>query len=610
MAGLAAGEPGEKLPKQDTRVVPKGRPVRHDGEENAHTWGFSDTQYQISKDGHLEISGTRYSTSGSKFPALLPWMENIMEMKVPREQLQPRRPAEADLPSPIRNEEFLLAIGKHLDQIQISEDPLMRLRHCHGHSLEDMCQVNYGGSIHRIPDLVLYPENTCQALAIVQCARDKGVCILPFGGGTNVSQALACSETEQRTIAAVSTKRMNRLLWVDKENNLACIEAGAVGRHIAADLAACGMTLGHEPDSVEFSTLGGWVATKASGMKKNRYGNIEDIVLDIEVATPDGLFKHAGTDIWPRQSTRMDIRHLVFGSEGAMGIITSAVVKVFPLPEVRKYGSILFPSFEAGYQFMNDLSRTGDMLPASVRLVDNTQFQFSMALKPPTTGIRALKSRIEKAYVTRIRKFDPQKMVACTLLFEGSIRQVGTQQATVSRLLKKHGGMKAGSANGERGYDMTFAIAYIRDFAMTLGILAESFETSCAWSDAPDICRRVKKRISEEHSAAGLPGKPFVSSRISQVYHTGVCIYFYLAIFVGDDIKGGTEKFSSLEGAARDEIMLNGGSLSHHHGVGMLRQKYLPRVLSPTALGQLHRIKVAQDPGGLFPGSLSGLEHV
>jgi alkyldihydroxyacetonephosphate synthase len=89
-----------------------------------------------------------------------------------------------------------------------------------------------------------------------------------------------------------------------------------------------------------------------------------------------------------------------------------------------------------------------------------------------------------------------------------------------------------------------------------------------------------------------------------------VCIYFYLAIFVGDDIKGGTEKFSSLEGAARDEIMLNGGSLSHHHGVGMLRQKYLPRVLSPTALGQLHRIKVAQDPGGLFPGSLSGLEHV
>ncbi|CAG9974884.1 unnamed protein product [Clonostachys byssicola] len=592
MAELAAGEPGEKLPKQNTRVVPKGRPVRHDGEENAHTWGFSDTQYQISKDGHLEISGTRYSTSGSKFPALLPWMENIMQMKVPREQLQPRRPAHTDLPSPLRNEEFLLALGRHLDQSQISEDPLLRLRHCHGHSLEDMCQVNYGGSIHRIPDLVLYPENTEQALAIVQCAKDKGVCILPFGGGTNVSQALACSETEQRTIAAVSTKRMNRLLWVDKENNLACIEAGAVGRHIAANLSACGMTLGHEPDSVEFSTLGGWIATKASGMKKNRYGNIEDIVLDIEVATPDGLFKHAGTDIWPRQSTRMDIRHLVFGSEGTMGIITSAVVKVFPLPKVRKYGSILFPSLEAGYQFMNDLSRSGDMLPASVRLVDNTQFQFSMALKPPTTGIRALKSRIEKAYVTRIRKFDPQQM------------------ATVSRLSRKHGGMKAGSANGERGYDMTFAIAYIRDFAMTLGILAESFETSCAWSDALEICRRVKERILEEHSASGLPGQPFVSSRISQVYLTGVCIYFYLAIFVGDDIKGGAEKFSSLEEAARDEILLNGGSLSHHHGVGMLRRKYLPRVLSPTALGQLHRIKVAQDPDGLFPGGLSGLEHV
>ncbi|KAI9170652.1 Alkyldihydroxyacetonephosphate synthase, peroxisomal [Paramyrothecium foliicola] len=590
----------------NTRIVPKA--LAYDSsKENPHTWGFFDTQYVLGKDGKLEITGKRYTTSGQILPFVLPWFENHMSIKFPKEQRMPTRATPADLPAVVHNEAFLDTIRTALNEDQIVFDPLERLRCSHGHSLQDMCEVNYGSSIGRIPDVVLNPDSAEQVQAIVQAARKSNVCLLPFGGGTNVSRALACLPNEQRTIAAVSTRRLNRVLWIDRTNQQACIEAGAVGRHIVATLAEHGLTLGHEPDSIEFSTLGGWIATKASGMKKNKYGNIEDIVLDVQMVTLDGVFARAVDATPPRESVGTDMRASVFGSEGSMGIVTSAIVKVFPLPKLQQYGSILFPSFDTGYAFINDLARSGDALPASVRLVDNTQFQFSMALKLPSVGLRAFKSRLEKAYVTKIRGFDPHDMVACTLVFEGTASQVRAQQKVVQKHMSRHRGMNAGGANGQRGYEMTFAIAYIRDFAMTLGVLAESFETSCTWSAAPELIRRVKQRCRDEHAVRNLPGTPFISSRISQVYHTGVCIYFYLAIFAGHrDIKDVARIYSALEEAARDEILLCGGSLSHHHGIGTLRHEFLPRVLSPAAQAYHDRIKGSQDPDSIFPGGLAG----
>ncbi|KAH8891761.1 FAD-linked oxidase [Thozetella sp. PMI_491] len=294
----------------------------------------------------------------------------------------------------------------------------------------------------------------------------------------------------------------------------------------------------------------------------------------------------------------MDMQSLILGSEGSLGIITSAIVKIFPIPQVQRYGSILFKSFGDGLGFMYDLAQT-NQAPASVRLVDNGQFQFSQALKPASTGWRAIKSRLEKAYVIGFLKFDPERMVACTVLFEGRASEVKTQEQTVYRLAKSHGGMKAGAENGRRGYEMTFAIAYIRDFAMGVDLIAESFETSCPWTCALELCEGVKQRVRDEHKARGLPGRPFVSARISQVYDTGVTVYFYLAIFAGGVAKP-SEAFGELERAARDEILLQGGSLSHHHGVGTLRRKFLPRVLSPGALSVRETVARAIDPDGVF----------
>ena len=156
----------------------------------------------------------------------------------------------------------------------------------------------------------------------------------------------------------------------------------------------------------------------------------------------------------------------------------------------------------------------------------NLQFQFSQALKPGKEGLQKLKGKLEKGFVTQVKGFDPQQMVACTLVFEGSEDEVAYQQTHIDRLAKQFRGMKAGSENGEKGYELTFSIAYIRDFVMDHYIIAESFETSMPWSKAVVLQDKVKARVYETHAALDLPGKPFVSCRLTQVYDTGCCIYF------------------------------------------------------------------------------------
>jgi alkyldihydroxyacetonephosphate synthase len=210
-----------------------------------------------------------------------------------------------------------------------------------------------------------------------------------------------------------------------------------------------------------------------------------------------------------------------------------------------------------------------------------------------------LKSRLEKAFVTRVRGFQVDRMVACTLLFEGSADEVAAQERSVYRLAARHGGMKAGAENGRRGYQLTFAIAYIRDFMMRHWVIGESFETAVPWSQALALCDNVKQRLWQEHAKRGLPGKPFVSCRVTQLYDTGVCIYFYFA-FHYKGVEDASDAFAELERAARDEILRAGGSLSHHHGVGKLRQPFLSRIFSPTALAWRERLKQAVDPGDLF----------
>ena len=566
-------------------------------------WGFRDTHFDFSENGHVMIRGNRYELSGKELPRFLPWVREVLESDVhPANINRPNYPTE--IPEPHISPEFLENLQRFLAANQIDHSGEVRLRHGHGHTQEEMYSIKYT-KLGRIPDLVVYPETEAHLVSLVEAAKKHDVVLIPYGGGTNVTDALRCDSQERRTIVSVDMKRMNRIRWIDRTNMMACIEAGAVGRHIMNALKKHGLTMGHEPDSVEFSTLGGWVATNASGMKKNRYGNIEDLILDVSVVTAGGKLER--TSASPRESVGLDLRRLMFGSEGTLGIITSAIVKIFPLPEVQEYGSVLFPSFEDGFKFMFDLAREATP-PASVRLVDNLQFQFGLALKPKSTSALAdLKSKAEKFFVTKIKGFAPDKMVAATIVFEGTRADVDRQQRDLYRIAARHGGMKAGGENGRRGYQLTFSIAYIRDFLMSYYIIAESFETSVPWSNALALCDNVKRRLTEEYQRRALPGKPFVTARITQVYPTGVCIYFYFGFYY-KGIPNPQEVYLELENIGRDEILKSGGSLSHHHGVGKLRRAFLPRIMSETAIQWKRELKKTLDPTNVFGAGNQGLD--
>lgn len=577
-----------------TTIVPPPPHLDPQDVESQDVWGFRDTRFDINDRGHVVLTGNRYALSGLELPSLLPWAAGMLGVELRAADINPPN-YPTTIPEPRGNGAFMQALKDFLADDQLSTEPTVRLRHGHGHTQAEMYAIKYG-HLERVPDLVVYPTDEDQVVALVQAAVRHGVVLIPYGGGTSVTEALMCPETETRMIISVDMKRMNRILWIDPTNRMACIQAGAVGRDIMKQLAVHGFTMGHEPDSVEFSTLGGWIATHASGMKKNKYGNIESLLLDVSVVTATGQLHRSA--VAPRESIGTDPRLWMLGSEGNLGIITSAVVKLFALPEAQHYGSILFPSFEQGAAFMYDLAQTGQP-PASVRLVDNEQFQFSMALKPASTGLKAVKSKVEKWVVTRLKGFEPDRMVACSLVFEGRKQKVTAQEQLVYGIARRHGGMKAGSENGKKGYELTFSIAYIRDWLMTLHVLGESFETAVPWSQLQSLCDNVKARVWAEHRERGLPGNPFISCRITQVYDTGACVYFYLGI-VYKGVENPTQVFADIEIAAREEILRSGGSLSHHHGIGKLRQRFVPQIMSQTLIEWTRGAKRAVDPTNVF----------
>ncbi|ATB31011.1 FAD-binding oxidoreductase [Melittangium boletus] len=594
---------GQAVATGDTSFVPPAPASFPSFDDEAlDGWGFKDTKFVVQPNGSVVLTGTRYNISNVELPSLMPWFSKKLEAPLGYDNRnEPQYPP--PVPEARQAPELVAELRTFLTPEQLSDEPTVRLRRGHGHTGAEIWAIRYE-RLGRVPDLVVFPRSHEEVVRITDVARKGGACLIPFGGGTNVTEALRLSVHEQRFVIAVDMRHMNRVLWVDPVNRMACIEAGATGRHIVSELAKYGLTLGHEPDSLEFSTLGGWIATNASGMKKNRYGNIEDLVLDMRVVTAHGVVErpHVG----PRESIGANPRNFMFGSEGNYGIVTSAVVKLFPVPEVQRYGSVLFPDLSSGLAFLYELQRSG-AVPASVRVMDSTQFQFGQALKPATTGAAAqAKSALEKFFVTKVKGFDPDKLAVATLVFEGTREEVEYQEKTLYRIAERHGGMKAGGTNGERGYQLTFGIAYIRDLTFSHWAIAESFETSVPWSRAMELYERVRERIHREHEQRKLPGKPFFTGRLTQVYPSGIAMYFYMGFYT-KGVEDPVGQYAALEHAAREEILASGGTLSHHHGIGKIRQDFMGDIYSEGALALSREVKKAVDPDNLFGAANHGV---
>lgn len=345
---------------------------------------------------------------------------------------------------------------------------LDRLIRSHGQTLSDIHNLREGIET-RIPDIVVWPTSHEEVVQLVRLANEHNVAVIPFGGGTSVSGSISCPQAEERVICAMDTSQMNRMLWLDRDNMVACFESGIFGQDLERELRQLGLMVGHEPDSYEFSTLGGWVATRASGMKKNAYGNIEDLVVRVKMVTSRGVLERNCSA--PRVSCGPDFNHIILGSEGTLGVITEVVLKVRHLPAVKQYGSLVFPNFECGIKALREIA-AHRLQPASIRLVDNEQFQFGQALKPHSSMMAKVMEVIKRFYLTKVKGFDVHQMCVATLVFEGDADDVKRQETRINEIAVKHLGIAAGAENGERGYVLTFVIAYIRvSLVVSFGII-------------------------------------------------------------------------------------------------------------------------------------------
>ena len=560
-----------------------------------HLWGYRDTRFRLNERGVVELTGSRYDMSGTEMPLFWPFVQDILGHEIDPADLKSPNAAPA-VPAPLPCPEFRRAVETALATDRVSDDAKVRLNHSHGQTSNwELYQVIYE-NLERVADLVVWPESTEDAEQLIRLAAEHGVCLVPYGGGTNVSNALLLSPAETRPIVSVDMGRMNRLLSIDGTNQTARVQAGITGSELERALRAEGWVMGHEPDSMELSTLGGWISTNASGMKKNRYGNIEQIVEKVTLISPRGEVTHH--DSAPRRSAGIQPRDLVFGSEGNLGLITEAVVNIHRIPEETRYASYVFPDFARGVDFMLRLQRSGTV-PASVRLVDNLQFRFSQALKPEATGLKAVEQTIQRTALEKLYRFDLRDISAATVVMEGSRSEVSHQARHIKSLAKSFRGVAGGAENGKRGYMLTYAIAYIRDFLAPYYISGETYETSTTWDNIHHVVDAVKQAALDLHARHNLYGNPFISARITQVYHSGVCIYFTHG-FSNRGLANPLDVFIDVEHGIREAILAAGGSISHHHGVGKLRQHYLDRVMTPTSRAMLKELKNSADPGNVF----------
>ena len=287
-----------------------------------------------------------------------------------------------DVPEPQIGADLLAELTKIVgDEYAVSES-MDRIVHTYGKSLRDLVRLR-NGDIPRVPDVVLYPADEDQVRAIVDAVVEADAVLIPFGGGSNIAGSLEAPVDEKRAVISLDLGRLNKVVDVDEGSGLARIQAGALGPDIEEQLAQRGWTLGHFPDSFTHSTLGGWVATRSSGMQSDKYGDIAQITRGLRVVQPGKLLVLRPL---PGTSSGPSVREMILGSEGRLGVITEATVQVHRLPEERLVLGYLFPNWEASLDAMHAIS-VSDATPSITRVSDSRRNQLLLRHQEEEAGL-------------------------------------------------------------------------------------------------------------------------------------------------------------------------------------------------------------------------------
>jgi alkyldihydroxyacetonephosphate synthase len=442
----------------------------------------------------------------------------------------------------------------------VASDDNARSTHRHDYwALEAIHDV--GGSPAPLPRCVVFPERTEEVAAALRVANELRVPVVPFGGGSGVCGGIRPGEDAM----VVDTTRMAALVGVEKQNLVATAEAGLNGAEFERLLSARGLTLGHFPQSIALSTVGGWVATRASGQLSTRYGNIEDMVLALEVVLPDGTVVE--TSSAPRAAIGPDLKSLFIGSEGTLGIVTRVTFKLALAPACHDGFAVKLKGFNDGLAISRELLQAG-WRPAVLRLYDAQEAgrHFGNWLPDPAPLLLIMNEGTEA--------------VAGALLCELD----AAREAVAAR-----GGEVIGDAPlrhwlGHRNEVPSW------ESLLRNGLVADTIEVAASWERVEALYERVTAAMRSVHTSHG--------------YTTGMNIYF---TFVGAASEAAEQEriYRQAWSAAMEATLATGATIAHHHGIGRVRRDWLPREIGEAGMSVLRSVKHALDPHGIMnPGVL------
>jgi alkyldihydroxyacetonephosphate synthase len=511
------------------------------------------------------------------------------ELAAPTAHRPPPALESVELPEPALPRKAVPMLELAVGREWVRDDRLTRVTHSAGKGYADLVRMR-SGDARSAPDAVVYPADASEVRAVLDACASEGVAVIPFGGGTSVVGGVDAVRDGHPAAVSLDLGRMAKLEGVDQRSLTADFGPGMRGPQVEEALGRQGLTLGHFPQSFEYATVGGWVATRSAGQASTGYGSIEKLVCGLRCVTPNGDIDLPAI---PATAAGPGVRQLLVGSEGVLGVITRATLKVRPRPEERRYEGWMFHDFEEGAEAFRLLAQSR-VAPDVARLSDEAETRLSLAL----TGEGSLKQRAGLRYV-RLRGYDGGCIVV--LGFEGDRTATARRAALAGKLLDKAGGLSLGAGPGRAWERGRYDGPYFRDAVLDHGVMAETLETAHEWSRLMDLYRAVRGAIEGALEARGTRG--IVMCHISHLYPSGASLYF---TFLAPQEPGAKlEQWRAVKVAACDAIASVGGTITHHHAIGRDHAPWMPREIGETGLGALRAVKERLDPAGIMnPGKL------
>lgn len=468
----------------------------------------------------------------------------------------------------------------------LSDDPAARLAASYGQSLPDWLRLRFG-RIGRVVDAVARPAANAEVREVLEFARRHGARVIPLGGATSVVGHLAPPDDGRPTIS-LSMARMNRLLHLDTHAQLATFEAGVAGPDLEAQLRAHGYLLGHFPQSFEYSTLGGWVVTRSSGQQSLRYGRIEQLFAGGRLETPRGTLLLPS---FPASSAGPDLREMVLGSEGRLGVLTEATVRVTPLPETERFHAYFFPDWAQAETAVRELVQL--RLPLSMlRLSNEVETLTSLRLAGHPRLIGALETYLG------LRGLKPEKKCLMLLGVSGRAAACRTALRTAQGIIRRHGGVTAGGIFGEKWKAQRFRSVYLRNTLWQQGYAVDTVETACDWPHVEPMMRAMEAAAREALAAFGVRAHAY--THLSHLYPQGSSVYSTFIFPLAPGYDENLARWQALKQAVSLAIGRHGGTISHQHGVGRDHAPYLPAEKGPLGMEALGALVERLDPEGLM----------